>query len=62
MMAFMADKLTSISLSPADRKRVAKLRRFLTKQYGKISFSFIVREALRSLEDAIDETNKEKVA
>ena len=50
----MADKPTSVALSPADLKRVAKLRKFLTRQYGKVSFTFIVREALRNLEDVID--------
>lgn len=58
---YAMDKPTSVSLTPTDRKRVAKLRRFLTKQYGKVNFTFIVREALRELENAIEAAEK-KVA
>jgi hypothetical protein len=54
----MADTTTSVVLTPADRKRVAKLKRFLTKQYGKVSFAFIVRESLRALEEDIDFAQK----
>jgi hypothetical protein len=54
----MADQTTSVILTPADRKRVAKLRRFLARQYGKVSFAFIVREAFRAMEDKIDAIEK----
>lgn len=37
-------------LTPDDRKRVARLKKAMTLKYGKVSFTFMVREALRSLE------------
>jgi hypothetical protein len=48
----MADKPSSISLTAADLKIVAGLRRAMLKDHGAVSLTFIVRKALRALQQA----------
>jgi hypothetical protein len=45
----MADKPTSVVLTKADKDIILRLRHFLKKRYGPVTFTFIVREALRAL-------------
>jgi len=47
----MEQKPSSILLTPDDVKIVAWLRRALLKIYGKVSFTFIVRLALKALQE-----------
>jgi hypothetical protein len=46
----MDQKPSSILLSPEDVKIVAWLRKALTKDHGKVSFTFIIRQAIRALQ------------
>ena len=50
----MPEKSTSVILNPDDKKIVAKLYSSLSKEYGKVTFTFIVRQAIRALEQKID--------
>lgn len=49
----MADKPSSVLLAPEDRKIVERVTRILGKRHGKVSFTFIVREALRALDEKL---------
>ena len=46
----MTEKPSSIMLNADDRKIVEWLRRCLSKTHGKVSFTFIVRQAVRALQ------------
>ena len=46
----MTEKPSSIMLNADDRKIVEWLRRCLSKTHGKVSFTFVVRQAVRALQ------------
>lgn len=55
----MADKPSSIVLSSEDQRIVAALRNKLSKIHGKVTFTFIVRQAIRALHEKLTTPLKE---
>jgi len=51
----MDAKPTTIVLSPEDKKVVTRIRKAMLKRHGNVTFTFIVREALRALEGILAE-------
>jgi hypothetical protein len=49
----MADKRTNVMLTEEDQQLVEHLRRELMRVHGRVSFTFIVRLALRNLKTRI---------
>jgi hypothetical protein len=50
---FMSEKNTSVALTEQDIAIVEWCRRKLTASHGPVSFTFIVRQALRALKDKL---------
>ena len=44
---------TTVVLSPVDKKVAVRCRKAMMKQHGNVTFTFIVREALRALEEKL---------
>ena len=49
----MASKPTSIALTAQDEVVLIRVRRILLKRYGKVSATFVFREALRALDEKL---------
>jgi hypothetical protein len=54
----MTDKPSSIVLSPEDQRIVAALKAKLSKVHGKVTFTFIVRQAIRALSEKLAAVSK----
>lgn len=49
MILPMSEKPTSVKLNPADQQIVRKIKRYLEKELGNVTFTDIVRRGIRVL-------------